>query len=258
MLHARKSAIVGRKHKMVFVDFSNPYLRDYLGGYCEAHRRHLDGVRERLPSWVATARAAEGGSGRAAEGGSGRPLAAVFDIDEVVLANIHMNVFQAPAGAQGAAAIDFHACDHYLAPNGLPWPRDDLRLNPLLPGARELMEACRALGVEIFFITGRLESIRDETVENFVFVGLAGGHDSAGSTPLFTKESIATPGGRLVMCPDAEYPPPGQTVRPYKESRRRVIQETHRIVLNIGDQVSDLGLYGDVQVHCPHPFYYTS
>ena len=59
------------------------------------------------------------------------------------------------------------------------------------------------------------------------------------------------------MCPDAEYPPPGQTVRPYKESRRRVIEASHRIVVNIGDQVSNLGLYGDVQVHVPHPFYYT-
>jgi predicted secreted acid phosphatase len=46
-------------------------------------------------------------------------------------------------------------------------------------------------------------------------------------------------------------------VRPFKEGRRKKIQETHRIVMNIGDQVSDLGLYGDVQVHCPQPFYFT-
>jgi predicted secreted acid phosphatase len=249
---------------MVYVDFSNPYLRDYLRDYCEAHRRHLDNIRARLTGWVALARAAEARES-ATEGRTPRPLAAVFDVDEVVLANIHMNKFQAPAGVQGPAPIDFHACDYYLAPDGRPWPRDDLRLNPLLPGARELLEACREFKLEVYFITGRLESIRDETVENFVYVGLAGDHTTSslapGPAPLFTKESIAVPGGRLIMYPDAEYPPPGQnlaSVRPYKESRRRAIQETHRIVLNIGDQVSDLGLYGDVQVHCPHPFYFTS
>ena len=253
---------------MVYVDFGNPYLRDYLKGFCEAHRRHLDNTRERLKGWTALARAAEAKES-AAEGRAPRPLAAVFDVDEVVLANIHMNVFQAPAGVQGPAAIDFHACDYYLAPDGRPWPRDDLRLNPLLPGARELLEACRELNLEVYFLTGRLESIRDETVENFVFVGLAGnpprglagdpprGLASEGAGALFTKESIAAPGGRLIMCPDAEYPPPGQTVRPFKEGRRKKIQETHRIVMNIGDQVSDLGLYGDVQVHCPQPFYFT-
>jgi predicted secreted acid phosphatase len=244
---------------MVYVDFSNPYLRNYLERYGEAHRKHLDGIRERVPEWIAKAREAE--ARMASRGGVARPLAAVLDIDEVVLANIHMNAFQAP----GSEPIDFHACDYYLAPNGRPWPRDDLRLNPLLPGARELMETLCSHGAEIFFITGRLESIRDETVENFVFVGLAGPQsspDSAGSQRpqndvLFSLESISSPGGRLIMCPDAEYPPPGQTVRPYKESRRRLIQETHRIVVNVGDQISDLGLYGDVQVHVPNIFYWT-
>jgi predicted secreted acid phosphatase len=231
---------------MVWVDFGNPYLRAYLqNGYLDGHRRFLDSVRGRLPEWAEASRRAE-----AAEGGH-RPLAAVLDIDEVILCNIHMNSFQAPAGVQGPDPIDFHACDFYTAPDGHPWPRDDLRLNPLLPGARELLEELVRLNIEIFMITGRLESIRDETVENFAYVGLAG----ASPDSIFPIDRLAQPGGVLIMCPDAEYPPPGSSVRPYKESRRRAIAERYRIVANIGDQVSDLGLFGDVQIHAWHPFY---
>lgn len=250
MLNARRSTIPGRKHKMPYVDFSNPYLREYIKTYGAAHAAHLDSVRAQLAGWVGRSRAAEAEQA-AAEGRAPRPLAATLDVDEVILANIHMNSFQAPAGLQGADPIDFHAADYYLAPDGRPWPRDDLRLNPLLPGARALLEALRAHGVEVFFITGRLEALRAETVENFEFVGLA-----AEEGGLFRPDELSLTGGHLVMCPDAEYPPPGSSVRPYKEARRRAIEAAHRIVLNIGDQVSDLGLYGDVQVHCPHPFYY--
>ena len=233
------------------VDFGNPYLRDYVRGFCDAHRRHLHGVQSRLAGWVSDSRQREAlaaAAGRRAP----RPLAATLDIDEVILSNIHMNVFRAPAGVQGPNPIDFHAADYFLAPDGRPWPRDDLRLNPLLPGARDLLETLRDLGVRVYMITGRLESIRDETVENLVFVGLAANTEDA----LFRPDDIARPGGSLIMCPDAEHPPPGESVRPYKESRRRAIEATHRIVLNVGDQVSDLGLYGDVQVLCPHPFYW--
>jgi predicted secreted acid phosphatase len=256
MMHARRSTIPGRRHKMVFVDFSNPYLRFYLSaGYGEAHRRHLDNVRACLPGWAATARLSEAKEAAAA-GRPPRPLAATLDIDEVLLSNIHMNVFQAPAGEQGAEAVDFHAADYFTAPNGKPWPRDDLRLNPLLPGARELLEALRDQDIRVFFITGRLESIRDETVENFEYVGLAGADAPAGA--LYRREALMSAAGPLFMCPDAESPRPGESVRPYKESRRRAIEATHRIIVNVGDQVSDLGLYGDAQVHVPHPFYYTS
>jgi hypothetical protein len=235
------------------VDFSNPYLRWYLAGYCEAHRAFLAGVRERLSAWLATSRADEA-RGAAALGRVPRPLAAVLDLDEVVFSNIHMNVFQAPAGEQGPEAVDFHAADYFLAPDGRPWPRDDLRLNPLLPGVRGLLEALLREGVRVFFVTGRLESIRDETVENFAFVGLA----SAAPGALFGLDELSRPGDTLIMCPDAEYPAPGQSVRPFKEARRREIEARYRISVNLGDQVSDLGLYGDTQVYAAHCFYYTA
>lgn len=236
---------------MVLVDFSNPYLRNYLANsYCEVHRCHLDAVRACLPSWASEARAHEGAR---ADGQPPRPLAAVLDIDEVILCNIHMNSFQAPPGMQEPGPIDFHASDYYLGPDGKCWPRGELRLNPLLPGARELLEEIRQLDIALFLITGRLESIRDETVENFVYVGVTS-DDPAALIPFST---VARPGGSLIMYPDGERLPPGGSIQPWKESCRAMINKTHRIVINVGDQVSDLGLHGDMQIHCAHPYYWT-
>jgi predicted secreted acid phosphatase len=257
-MQVRKSTIPGRRHKMVFVDFGNPYYRNHVKGFCKAHRAALDDIAAQLHDWSVQARRDEARLA-VTEGRVPRELAAVLDIDEIVLSNIHMNTFQAPAGEQGPAPIDFHAADYFTAPDGKPWPRDDLRLNPLLPGARELLETLRDLGIRPFFITGRLESIRDETVENFEYVGLAAAGDPEESLDaLFDLADLKKTDGSLIMCPDAEYPPAGQSIRPFKESRRRAIEATHRIVLNVGDQVSDLGLYGDIQVHVPHPYYWTA
>ncbi|MFA6165794.1 MAG: HAD family acid phosphatase [Gemmatimonadaceae bacterium] len=233
---------------MVFVDCSNPYTRDYIAGYAAAHEAHLDRVRAQVRDWVADSHRREQEACER-ERRSRRPYAAVFDIDEVVLCNIHMNRY---AGVQNGAAVDFHAADHFAAPDGLPWPRADCRLNPLLPGARELLAECLRQGLRVFFVTGRVESIRDETIENFRWVGL---------TDLFDADKLARGGSNgetsLHMCPDAEKPAAGESIRPFKEARRRAIEQTHRIVFNIGDQISDLGLHGDVQVHAPHIFYWT-
>lgn len=251
MLAARPSAIPGRRHKMVFVDFSNPYLRHYLANrYLREHVAHVDAIRRELPAWLASSRAEEEKLA-ASRGCRPRPLAAVVDIDEVVLGNIHMNSFGSPAGAQGEAPVDFHASDYYTAPNGAQWPRGDHRLNPLLPGSRRLLEELRAAGCAIFFVTGRLETIRDETVENFIFVGLC-----SGDRPLWSADELRGP-GTLIMCPADAAPAPGESIRPFKEAQRRLIESSHRIAVNVGDQVSDLGLHGDVQVLLPHPFYYT-
>jgi hypothetical protein len=235
---------------MVYVNFGNPVLREHLAGrFCEKHRALLEDIRRRLPGWAAAARAAEARA--AAAGRPPRPLAAVLDIDEVILCNIHMNEFRAPAAGE-RAAVEFYASDYFSGPDGRPWPRDEKRLNPLLSGARALLEDIRRLGLALFLITGRLESIRNETIENFVFVGLAG--DGA----LLPLGALAAGGGsRLIMCPDADYPPTGASIQPWKEGRRALIDETHHIVINVGDQVSDLGYYGDVQIHCPHPYYLT-
>ncbi len=240
---------------MVFVDFSNPYLRDYLEHrYLAEHCAHVDRILDRLGTWLERSRAEEEELASSL-GRPSRPLAAVVDIDEVVLSNIHMNTFAAPPGAQGPERVDFHACDHYTAPGGGPWPRDDLRLNPLLPGSRRLLRALSE-NCEVFLVTGRLETIRGETAENLAYVGLAKPEGRGGGAVWGLGELLRV-GGPLRMCPPERAPAPGESIRPFKESQRRQIEETYRIAVNIGDQVSDLGLYGDAQVLIPHPFYYT-
>jgi hypothetical protein len=116
-----------------------------------------------------------------------------------------------------------------------------------------LLETVVALGLQPFFTTGRLESIRDITVEDFRRAGFSEG----GVPPIDPARLAAGPNSILVMCPDEEQPPPDRSIRPWKEGCRALIQKDYRIILNIGDQVSDLGLYGDRQFYLPHPFYNT-
>jgi predicted secreted acid phosphatase len=229
---------------MVYVDFSNPFLRGYLAsGYLKDHESYLLNARAEINTAVHHPDSKE----------NVKPLAAVLDIDEVVLANIHMNTYS----AEGSPS--FYACDYYRTPEGRPWPRDDTRLNPLLPGAKLLIATLLVNKVEVFFITGRAESLRNETVENFVYVGLADDSTSSDKLPVLCAKRLSDPSsGMLVMCPDAELPSAGKSIRQFKEAKRAAIAETHRIIMNIGDQVSDLGFYGERQILTPHPFYRTA
>lgn len=253
---------------MVFVDFSNPWLRGYLKtAYLPEHERKLAAIQSTVAARAAIARASEV-TGASESKAPARPLAAVLDIDEIVLANIHMNAIELGRNQSPLEVGSFCACDYYFAPDGRAWPRGDLRLNPLLPGAKNLIAAFLAEGIEVFFITGRAESLRSETVENFVFVGLAGGDtsgdtggDTGGDTsgPLLNARRLLDPAsGQLTMCPDSDLPAAGESIRPFKEARRGQISQTHRILMNIGDQVSDLGYHGDYQILVPHPFYRTA
>ena len=178
----------------------------------------------------------------------------VLDIDEVLLCNTHLNGFAAAAGVQGPDPVDFHVADFFTdRVSGEPWGRADTG-DPALPGALALLREVVAQGIRPFFVTGRLESIRAITVEDFRRAGFVG----APGAPLEAKELAAGPASVLLMCPDADDPPPGQSTRPFKEGRRAEIEKARRIVFNAGDQVSDLGLHGDHQVYLPHPFYYTA
>lgn len=258
----RASSVPGRRHKMVEVDADNPFFQDYFPRWLAAHVAALGSLRAGLAGWAAAARADEAGRA-AAEGRPPRPLAAVFDIDEVLLCNIHLN---------GASDGSFHVADFFADPaTGGAWPRGSV-LDPPYPGARELLLAAAESGVRPFFVTGRTEAIRDETVESFrraAFVGPPG-------PPFFPlrEEDLAPPaaGGGLFMLDEpalrqllgrgvAEVPatgvPPGVSIRPFKEGVRKNIAENYRIILNVGDQMSDLGHYGDQQYYLHHPFYHT-
>lgn len=226
MADALKAAAPMRLHRKPAVDWSNPYLRCALVAFPAAHKMALADITGRFPQWVAKARKMEKADREEKE----RPLAAVLDIDETVLSNLHLGVFLAPPGAQGAAAVEFHAADCF------GWPRNS-RLNPILPGAARMVAELQRLGLMIFFISGRREAIRAETIENFELVGLAG---AAGSP--FAAADLRKTDGPLRMRADDDRE---ASVRPYKEAQRREIEENWRIAINVGDQPSDLGLNSD-------------
>lgn len=225
---------------MVAVDFANPFLREFFAEWLAHHGPRLQCVQDSLPEWIGRSAELE----RAAAAAAGRPprgLALTLDIDEVLLCNISENGYRDPA-----AGVDFHVAD------ALDWPRD-LHLNPPLPGAQNLIAAAHALGLAVFFVSGRLEGIRGETIRNFELAGFSDPRGIRGPRPA----DLWRADGPLHLCPDADDPPPGASIRPVKERHRREIENTHRIIANVGDQVSDLGLYGDVQIFLPHPFYFT-
>lgn len=236
---------------MVYVDLSNPCLRDFFPNWLLTHEAALDRIRAWLPAWAEASRQSEAAQA-CLEGRLPRPLAAVFDIDEVLLCNIHLNGFTAPAGAQGPDPIDFHIADFFVdRASGGSWVRDDPG-DPPLPGANALLAAAVALSLRPFFVTGRLESIRDITVEDFRRAGFTRS-ELALDAPLAAAD-LAT---SLTMCPVEEHPPPGWSIRPWKEGCRAAIGKYYRIALNVGDQMSDFGLHGDRQIYLPHPFYTT-
>ena len=219
---------------MVFVDFGNSFLRGFLagGGYLRHHERVLTNAIAALRAIAAS---------RSASRSASRANAVVLDIDEVLLSNIHMNSF-----VEGD--IDFHASDYFSGPDGNPWPRHDLRLNPLLPGARALLEVCRELGHQIFLVTGRRESLRAETMENFVYVGIDDFWHSGPANPLPLSAC-------LFMRPEDDS---DASVRLFKEHCRRAISTDYEIVMTVGDQASDFGEYTGQAVYIPHPFYFTA
>jgi len=244
--------IPGReKQNMVIVDFGNPFLRDYFPKWLQSHKEHLNEIKQILPAWAKEAREIERREATQTNRAP-RPIAVVFDIDEVLLCNTHLNGFKAPAGVQGPNPIDFHVADFFIdQATGKSWGREDPG-DPPLPGAVALLEQLAILNIQPFFITGRLESIRDITIEDFRRAGFT---DTPGAA--IRPGDLQADRGILVMCRDDEYPAPGESIRPFKEGHRERIEKTHRIMLNVGDQPSDLGLYGDRQYYLPHPFYST-
>lgn len=108
---------------------------------------------------------------------------------------------------------------------------------PVIPGTLRLFDQAKAEGVDVFFITGRVDEQRAATVKNLEAAGYKGWKGL--SLRVGTQKSMAT----------VEYK---------SEERRRIVARGYRIVLSVGDQWSDLN--GDpraeVSVKLPNPFYY--
>ncbi|WP_445151777.1 HAD family acid phosphatase [Baekduia sp. Peel2402] len=99
----------------------------------------------------------------------------------------------------------------------------------------DLFNLAKSKGVDVFFITGRGEAVRDHTASNLAREGFTG-----------YKELVLKPAGFT-----------GTTVA-YKAGARKAIEDQgYNILASVGDQYSDLaGGYADLAVKLPNPFYY--
>jgi acid phosphatase len=143
-------------------------------------------------------------------------LAAVFDIDETALSNW-----------ESMSACGF--CDYKTQAKYYP-PVNDPAIVPVL----ELYKLAQKLGVKTIFLTGRGEAQRATTIQNLTSAGYSGW-------------------AQLIMRPDGN----SQPARIFKSAlRQKLVDEGFTIVLNIGDQVSDLaGCCSERSFKLPNPFY---
>ncbi len=143
-------------------------------------------------------------------------LAAGFDIDETALSNWF-------------AMSDCGFCAYKIQ------ARDYANVKaPAIVPVLELYKFAKGLGVKTFFITGRTESQRDFTIKNLNEVGYDGWED-------------------LGMKPNGSTEP----ARTFKSGKRQaIVDKGYTIVLNIGDQASDLaGCCAQRSFKLPNPFY---
>jgi len=146
-------------------------------------------------------------------------LAVVFDIDETSLSN-YKNLFNLNFGMIPQLVVkDIGKAD-----------------DPAIQATLKLYEYAKDKGVAIFFITGRRERLRAATEKNLESVGY-------------------TEWDGLFLKPN-NYDK--KSVNAFKGSTRKKIEEKgYTIVVNIGDQFSDLaGGYAERVFKLPNPYYF--
>jgi predicted secreted acid phosphatase len=107
---------------------------------------------------------------------------------------------------------------------------------PAIAPTRALYELALRKKARVFFITGRAEASRDATVANLRRAGFTGRH-------------------ALILRPPSTFGDP--SVVPYKSgARKQLIRKGYDILVNVGDQRSDLqGGAADHRVKVPNPMY---
>lgn len=170
---------------------------------------------------------------RVAEAAAGERLAIVLDIDETSLSNwpeIAANDFAFLP--QGPCTLD--GTGRPSTPCGvLAW--NDLAAAPAIRPVLGLAQRAAELGVALFFVTGREESARAGTEKNLRAVGY----------PAWERLYLRPEGSRTASAADYKTP-----------LRAEIERQGYRIVLNLGDQVSDLaGGHAEAVYKLPNPFY---
>jgi len=157
---------------------------------------------------------------RVAHARHGEKLALVLDIDETSLSNY-----------PEMAAEDFG----FVQKDWDKWAESAKAA--AIPGTLKLEEKAEQLGVAVFFITGRADTLRAATEKNL----LAAGYSSWAGLTLRSKDELH------------------EATIPYKSAaREQIVQQGYTIILSVGDQWSDLrgSPQAEYSVKLPNPFYY--
>jgi predicted secreted acid phosphatase len=149
--------------------------------------------------------------------GDGEKLAIVLDVDDTSLSS-----------RENLEAHNF--CGSFEMSHTYNIKGENKAIRPTL----EFYQYARANNVEVFFVTGRPERIREVTVKNLKAVGYT---DFAG----------------IYLKPDDF----SGSRQPYKTGVRKKITESgYQIVINLGDQPDDIkGGFADHALLVPNPFY---
>jgi acid phosphatase len=146
-------------------------------------------------------------------------MAIVLDIDETSLSN-----FKSMKRLDFGGTLDEIRAD------------EDAGQDPAIEPTLKLYQFAKANNAAVFFITGRFEEERDLTVKNLEKEG-------------FVKwDKLILRDGKYRKVSASEYK---------TAMRKKLEEEGYDIVLNIGDQQSDLaGGYADKTVKLPNPYYF--
>jgi acid phosphatase len=147
-------------------------------------------------------------------------LAMVLDIDETSLSNYQQLL-------QTGFAFNKNAFDAWV----------DTAQAPAIPGTLRLYKEAQRLGVSVFFITGRRESERAVTERNLQAQGFTNWQQLTLRSPALSSESVDV----------------------YKSNARaQIVSQGYKLVLNVGDQWSDLkgNPEAEFSVKYPDPYYF--
>jgi 5'-nucleotidase (lipoprotein e(P4) family) len=150
----------------------------------------------------------------------GEKLAVVLDIDETSLSNWE---------------IELQDNFAYNSQHWLNWYQE--KRAPAIPGVLRLFKIAEEKHVAVFFITGRDDSQTDITAKDLEAAGYRNW------AHLYLRGSDTT----------------GQSVAQYKSGdRQKIADQGYTIILNVGDQMSDLNgaPQAELSVKLPNPFYY--
>jgi acid phosphatase len=155
--------------------------------------------------------------------------AIVLDIDETSLDN------WLEIAANDFGYIPDGECDldRHMACGVKAW--EGSKRAPAIASTLNLFKVARRLGVAVFFITGRNETLRVATEDNLKRAGYDG----------WTQVVMETAGAHPPSAADFKAP-----------ERARIVMRGYTVLANVGDQPSDLaGGYAERSFLMPNPFY---